>query len=129
VIVYGGYDGYVRKADQGIQDDGVDYTRTFRSIRDNFGTPNRYKRLGRQEFWFEKEGAGDEVTVKIRKDDNETWEDQTKTISLYHATKDKIKDSIIWNKHARNFQIEIEATDHFALLGYLNDIYLKRKAK
>jgi len=129
IIVYGGYDGYVRKADQGIQDDSVDYTRLFRSVRDNFDMPDQYKRLARQEFWFEKEIAGAEVSIKLRRDDNELWDDETKTISLYHAAKDIIKDFVRWDKHARNFQIEISATNHFALLGYLNEIYPKRKVK
>jgi len=129
ITVYGGYDGYVRNADQSYQDDGNDYTRTFRSIRDNNGMPDQYSRLHKQELWLEAENEGDEIAVKIRRNDQETWDVATKTVSLFENGKDITKPKILWDKEGYNFQIQIDATNHFSLLGWLNHVYPKRKRK
>ena len=129
IVVYGGYDGIVRNSDIGYEDDGYEYTRTFRSARMNYGKPDYFKRLWKQEFWFEDGLAPDTVDIKIRKDDNTGWEILTKNVSLYSGSKDVIKKIVEWNKEARNFQIEINSTNHFSMLGWLNLIFLKRKVK
>ena len=126
IILYGGYDGYVRKADIGTNDDGETYTRRFRSIRDNFGLPNRYKRLHKQEFWLESQLAGN-ITISLKRDDNNSFDSSTKTISLINANRDIIKESLRWDREAQNFQTQIEATIHFAILGYINRLFSKRK--
>ncbi len=128
IFIYGGYDGYVRTADIGYNDDGNSYTRIFRTIRDNQGMPNQYKRLWKQEVWLESDLSGS-ITVKIRKDDETAWSLTTKTISLIDAARDIIKKKITWNRTARSFQIQIEATNHFSLLGWLNYIFPKRRTK
>jgi hypothetical protein len=126
VLIYGGYDGYLRQADLGTDDDGEAYTRRARFIRDNFGHPNLTKRLYKQEFWLESQVAGD-ITVSLKKDDSNSFDTSTKTISLVNANRDIIKSEVRWDREAQNFQTQIEATVHFALLGYLNKVFLKRK--
>lgn len=126
ITVYGGDDGYVRKADIGITDDGETYNRVFESTRMNWNMPNQIKRLWKQQHWLESELSGN-VTISLMKDDNVNFEAITKTISLINAARDIIKENITWNKHAQNFKTRIEATNHFAMLGFLNYIFPKGK--
>ena len=60
-------------------------------------------------------------------DDNNSFDLTTKTISLINSDRDIIKEEIRWDKKAQNFQTNIEATVHFALLGYINKLFAKRK--
>lgn len=124
VLVYGGYDGYIRNADTGYDDDGTAYTRVFESIRENYKLPYNKKRLWKQQFWFNSEVDGN-VTIKLKKDDSNTFVSTTKTISLIDTTRDIIKKNISWDKEAQNFKTRVEATNHFAMLGYLNFIFKK----
>jgi hypothetical protein len=126
VLVYGGYDGYVRKADVGYLDDGEAYQRLFRTSRINFKMPDQVKRLQRQQYWLNSELSGS-INVKIRKDDASLFEVNEKTIDLADTTRDVIKENIIWDKFAQDFQFELYAENHFALLGFLNTIHTKRK--
>lgn len=126
VVLYGGDDGIVRKADVGYDDDGETYTRTLRFIRDNLSLPHLKKRLWKQQWWLESETAGD-ITIKMKKDDSNNYEVETKTISLIDDTRDIIKKSITWNKEAQDFQVEITSTSHFSLLGFLNMMFPKAK--
>ncbi len=126
VIIYGGRDGYIRQADIGTQDDGVDYTRTFRTKRLDFKMPDYTKRLWKQQFWFESSTSGS-VIVKLKKGDSENFEALEHTISLIDASKDIIKSNITWDKESDVFQNEIESTNHFALIGFLSFLFPKRK--
>lgn len=119
IILYGTEDGYIMKADIGNDDDGVAYTRKFRTKRLNFGDPTRKKRLWQQQWWFDEKSAGS-VTLRMRKDDNGAFVADTKTISLVDAGKDIAKKKVTWNKEAVNYQFEIEASVQFGLLGFLN---------
>lgn len=126
VLIYGGYDGYVRKADIGYDDDGTTYNRIFESIRDNFGLPHMNKRLWKQQIWLESRIAGS-VTIKLKKDDGVIFEATTANASLIDASRDIIKKNITWNCQAQNFKTRIEATNHFSLLGYINYVFQKGK--
>jgi hypothetical protein len=125
--LYGGYDGYVRSVDVGTSDDTNAYTRTFRSTRLNFGKPELMKRLQKQEIWLQAETAG-EVTASLKKGDNLSEEALTHTISLINANKDIVKEMIRWDKEDRDFQLELSSQNHFALLGFMNIVYMKRRA-
>lgn len=124
VIIYGGYDGIVRISDVGLNDDGYAYMRRFRMTKLNFKMPDQVKRLWRQQWWLQASSGGS-VTVKLRKDDNEGFEAQTKTILLDNSGKNRLKAMITWDKQAQNFQPEIESSGHFALEGVIN--YVSRK--
>jgi len=126
VTVYGGYDGYLRIADIGYTDDGTEYTRKFESIRDNYKLPQQNKRLWKQQFWLNSELSG-EVSISVKKDDSNSYSPDTGSISLINANRDIIKENLTWNRTAENFKIKIEATNHFALLGWLNFIFPKGK--
>ncbi len=125
-IVYGGYDGIIRNADKGYDDDGTAYTRTFASVRNNFKMPQMNKRLHKQQHWLEASIAGN-VTVSLKKDDSNSYESDTKTISLINVNRDIIKKEITWNKSGENFITKIEATNHFAMLGFINFVFPKGK--
>ncbi len=126
IIVYGGYDGIIRNADKGYDDDGTAYSRIFESIRNNFKLPQMTKRLWKQQHWLESDISGS-VTVSLKLDDKVALESTTKTISLINAARDIIKEKITWNKHAENFKTRIEATNHFAMLGFINFLFPKGK--
>lgn len=124
IITYGGFDGFIRKADIGYTDDGTDYNRVFESVRQNFKSPNLTKRLWKQQHWILSDIAGS-VTISLKTDDNKNWRTDQKTISLIDSTRDIIKQNITWDKHAENFKTRIEATNHFSILGWINYIFLK----
>jgi hypothetical protein len=126
ILLYGGYDGIVRIADSGINDDGATYTRLVRFKRFNFNMPDRRKRLEGQRWWLEPQSTGD-VTIKLRLDDSTDYNATTKTISLVAEdnSKEVIKMNVRWNKHAVNFQPEISSTDHFGVLGFENYVFPK----
>lgn len=126
ILIYGGYDGIIRNADKGIDDDGTAYNRIFSSTRNNYKLPQMNKRLWKQQHWLNSELSGS-VTVSLKLDDKVALEAETKTISLINAAKDIIKENITWDKHAENFKTRIEATNHFAMLGYLNFLFPKGK--
>jgi len=128
LTIYGGYDGYIRTADTGQDDDGTPYNRTFRSVRDNQGMPDKYSRLYKQEYWLESDLSG-EVIIKMRRNDETAWEIATKTISLIDTAKDIIKKMVTWDREGYNFQIQMDATNHFALLGWINKVFPKRRRK
>ena len=126
VILYGCEDGYIRKADVGNDDDGIEYTRQLRFKRLDFGDPSRKKRIWKQQWWFEARASGS-VTLKIKLNDATSFEAAQKLISLVDNVKDKIKAAVTWDKEFENAQFEITATSQFELLGFLNWIYDKGK--
>ena len=126
VLLYGGADGYVYKADSGTDDSGTAYTRTFRTKRFDHGMPSRKKRLGTQQWWLDSE-ASVSVTVKIKRDDSNSFDAATKTITLTDSTRDPVKKNITWNKEYENAMYEVSSTDHFALQGFINEVFTKRK--
>lgn len=126
VILYGGRNGYVYIADIGLTDDGLSYNRIFESSRLDFKRPHRKKRCWKQRFRFDAETTGS-VTVKMKKDDKGTFESESKTISLIETSKDIINKDITWDKEFENMKVRIEATNHFALHGFLNWISDKGK--
>ncbi len=128
IPIYGGFDGYVRTADTGYNDDGATYTRTFRTIRENHGAPQQFKRLWKREYWLEADISG-VIGTKIRRDDETTWEFGAKQISLVEAGKDITKKFVTWNKTGRSFQTQIAAINHFALLGWIDYVFPKRRRK
>lgn len=121
VFLYGGYDGYVRLADSGTDDDGSTYTRLVRFKRFNFKLFDRRKRLFGQTWWLEQAASGT-VTIKMRLNDSTDYHATTKTITLLGspASKEITKQFIRWNLHALTFQPEISAMNHFALEGFIN---------
>lgn len=126
VIIYGGYDGYIRKADFGYEDDGTAFNRVFESVRLNYKLPDINKRLWKTQWWLNSEPTGD-ITIKLKKNDNNIFETETKTISLINTDKDIIKKNLTFNKEAQNFKFQVSATNHFALLGFLSFIFSKGK--
>jgi len=125
-LVYGGYDGYIREADTGDDDDGTAFNRTFESLRDNFGLPQENKRLRKQQIWLESSTTGS-VAVTLKLDDSNSYDAKTNTISLINANRDIIKKDITWNKTAQNFKTKITASVHWAMLGFLNYVHPKGK--
>jgi len=124
LIIYGGFDGYIRKADIGVLDDGEAYNRVFESIRQNYKSPNLIKRLYKQQHWIKSDAAGS-VQISLRTDDNLNWRAGTKTISLVDSSRDIIKKNITWDRHGQNFKTRIEAQNHFSILGWIDYIFLK----
>lgn len=124
ITLYGGYDGYLRIADSGNNDDGSEFTRLLRFKRLNFKLSDRRKRLNRQRWWLDQESSGS-VTIKIKLDENSSYEAETKSISLVEAGKEVIKKMVTWDLHAITFQPEISATNFFALHGFNNYFFLK----
>lgn len=127
IVIYGGYDGYIRIADSGVVDDGSTYTRLLRLKRLNFDMPTHIKRLWRQTWWLEPQTSGS-VTVKLRLDNKSSYEATTNSISLIADDDDQeiIRMPITWDKQAKDFQPEISATNHFAVLGVINYLFKKR---
>lgn len=126
VLVYGGYDGYIRKADVTTLDESTEYTRTFDSKRLDFRLPDEDKRLWKQQFWFNSELSGT-VTLQLKKGDNSSFEVTTGLISLISATKDKIKSDVTWDKTDTVFQVRVSSNDHFSMYGFFN--YFMKKGK
>ncbi len=124
LTLYGGYDGYLRIADSGTDDDGSTYTRLLRFKRLNFRMSDRRKRLQRQRWWLDQEASGT-VTIKMKLDESSSYEPETKSISLTETGKEVVKKMITWNKHAITFQPEISATNFFALHGFNNYFFPK----
>lgn len=119
VLVYGGYDGYVRRADTGTDDDGTAYTREFKTKRLDFRYPAIEKRLWEQEWAFNTQTTGS-VTLTLYKGDKTDPELTTKTISMVNSTQDVIRKEVTWDKTAYTFQFDLKSTDHFELIGFLN---------
>lgn len=130
LVVYGGYDGYLRYADNGTDDDGTSYTRVLRLKRLNFNMPDFIKRLWRQQWWLESAVAGS-VTVKLMINDKTTYESGSKTISLIpdDANQDMVKRNITWDIQAQDFQTEVSSTNYFATLGCINYYFKKRSTR
>lgn len=128
IFIYGGYDGVVRICDQGPDDDGIAYTRLFRSTRNNYQLPDQFKRLWQQQFWFLQDPTA-VVTIKMKKDDNTSYEAKQPTLALANPNRDVVKLLVRWDKEAQDFQIEISSTSFFALLGWLSYVMPKRKIK
>jgi len=126
VVVYGCEDGIIRKADTGTDDDGVDFTRVFRTKRMDHGAPNFRKRLWKQQYWLESRTAGS-VTIKIQRDDANDQDVTTKSISLINDNRDIIKETITWDKEYENAKFEVSASNHFEMLGFLSWYFPKRK--
>lgn len=126
VLVYGGYDGYVRLADSGVTDDGTAYTRLLRVKRLNFDLPDHRKRLQKTQHWFESALTGS-VTIKMMLDDSSSYEAITNTVSLIRSSdEDIVKRNVVWNMWAQDFQIELSATNYFATLGFINYFHKKQ---
>lgn len=130
LVVYGGFDGYIRLADNGETDDGTAFTRTLRLKRLNFDKPDFIKRLRSQQWWFESAISGS-VIAKMMVNDSSSYTGGNKTISLIpdSSDQDMVKINTVWNLMAQNFQPEISATNFFATLGCMNFLYLKRSTK
>ena len=130
VLVYGGYDGIVRLADNGANDDGSTYTRLLRLKRINFDIPDARKRLQMTQHWLEAGLAGD-VTAKIMIDDETSYNATTNAISLIptSSTQDMVKRNVTWDKWGQNFQIELSATVHFATLGMIFYFFKKQTTR
>lgn len=126
VFIYGGYDGYVRICDSTAQDDGVSYTRTLRVKRLNFQLPQIKKRLWKQQYWFEQT-TGSTVSISIYVDDA-IAATSVGTLSLTSATKDIVKLTQTVDLHGEVFQVELSATSFFALIGFLNYVFPKRRS-
>ncbi len=125
-LVYGGYDGYIRKADSGYDDDGTNYTRKLRTKRLDFRYPVLNKRLWKQEWAFNVMTTGN-VTLYLKKGDNEIDDTAIKTIALTSDTKDVIRPKVTWDKEDYTFQFELQSTNHFELIGFLNYWFGKGK--
>lgn len=126
VVLYGGRDGVVYIADQGITDNGSTYARKFATSRIDHGMPQVKKRMFRQQWWFDAEPSGT-VTIKLKKDDDVSYDPSTKSISLVDDNKDVIKKLITWDKQYTSGQYEVTANNHFALIGFMNWISEKGK--
>lgn len=128
VLIYGGYDGYVRLADSGIMDDGAEFIRLLRIKRLNFDMPDFVKRLEKQQWWFESAISGD-VQIKMLLDDSTSYEPTTNTISLIpdSSDRDMVKRNCVWNMRAQDFQPEVSANVHFATLGFINYVHKKQR--
>ena len=124
VVLYGCADGYIRKADVGVDDDGVVFTRIFTSKRLDFTAPHKRKRIQKQQWWFEAQSSGS-LTLKMKKDDKTSFETQIKTISLEAAGRDMAKKFVTWDKEFENAQFELSGTVPFSLLGFINWLYPK----
>ncbi len=125
-LAYGGYDGYVRKADSGIDDDGETYTRTLRTERLDFRYPVIEKRLWKQEWAFNTMPTGS-VTVTMTKGDNNISDADVKVINMTNTDKDVIRPEVTWDKTDYTFQFEVSSTNHFELIGFLNHWFAKGK--
>lgn len=126
VFIYGGYDGYIRICDNTATDDGTAYTRTLRLKRLNFQLPQIKKRLWKQQYWFEQAASGS-VSISIYVDDK-VAANSVGTLSLVDATKDIVKLTQTVDLNGTVFQVEISATNFFALLGFLSYIFGKRRS-
>ncbi len=126
VILYGGRDGVVYTADIGNTDDGSSFTRKFVTSRIDFEMPHKKKRLFRQEWWLDASTAGS-VTVKLKKDDNVSFEAGSKSISLTDSSRDVIKKKLTWDKQLNTAQMEVSSTLPFDLHGFMNWIAEKGK--
>lgn len=125
-FIYGGYDGYIRNCDTTAQDDGTAYTRTLRLKRLNFQLPQIKKRLWKQQYWLEQAASGT-VSISIYVDDK-IAANSVGTLSLVDATKDVVKLTQTVDLNGYVFQIEISATNFFALIGFLSYIFPKRRS-
>lgn len=126
IIVYGGYDGKVRLADVGANDESTAYTRLFRTGMRNFGLPAQEKRLFREQYWFNAQTSGS-ISLKYRLDHNNDFDATVKTIDISSAAKTVLKKTLTWNKRAENLQLEISGTCHWELIGLFSLISVKRK--
>ena len=126
VFTYGGYDGYIRICDNSGTDDGTAYTRLLRTKRLNFQLPQIKKRLWKQQYWFEQQ-VGGSVSISIYVDDA-IGATPVGTLDLEDATKDIVKLTQTVDLRGEVFQVEISATSFFALIGFLNFIFPKRRA-
>lgn len=126
VFFYCGYDGYVRVCDSGTTDDGTAYQRVFRSKRLNFKKPNIRKRLWKIQPWFQQDANGS-VSFGVYTDDNVSATPKG-SVSLASTTRDIIKESVVIDLHAEDFQIEISSTSFFSLLGFLSYYFPKRRS-
>ena len=129
IVLYGGYDGYVRIADSGTLDDGNNYTRTFRLKRLNFGLLASMKRLWKQIFWLEASAIGS-VLIRIRLGDKTTFESTSHTVSLIpdSADQDIIKYPITWDKESQDFQPEISSAYHFSVMAIISLFFPKKRS-
>ena len=105
------------------------YTRKFKTARVNFGLVDLFKRLIRQQWWFDAEASQGEVKVEMYKGDRNTKETKSHSFSITGSAVDTIKKNITWDKTDINFQFELTSTGHVALLGFLNYFIPKRRNK
>lgn len=126
VFIYGGYDGYVRICDTGTTDDSLSYTSILRIKRLNFNAPQNRKRLWKQQYWFEQSAVGS-VSLSIYKDDSVSSTAIT-TFDLNDETRDIVKLTATVDLHAEDFQPELQSTGFFALLGFLSEVFPKRRS-
>lgn len=126
LIIYGGYDGYLRYADNGSDDDGTEFTRLLRLKRFSFDMPDNVKRLWTQQWWLQAAPSGS-VTAKLLKNDKTSYESGSKTISLIpdDANQDVVKRNVTWDVRGYNFQPEISATIFFAVNALINYYFKK----
>ena len=108
--------GRIYTADQGLQDYDEIYTSTFITNRLNFRLPQRYKRLWKVQLWFDS--IDNTVDVSVRGDDSLYWA-QTETISTYDSDKDVAKTEVVFDYNSENFDIKIEGSPVWQLIGML----------
>lgn len=126
IQLLGGYDKYVYEADMGLDDDGTDYTRLFRTVRMNYKLPDDNKRVWKQQYWFEQ-NPNDYIKISVKTGDNNQWDTVTKTINSTDTSRDIVKENITWDKRSQNFQYQVESTGHYALLGFITYWMPKRR--
>lgn len=122
IILYGGADGKVYKADNSDLDVTTPYTRKFRTKKHDFELPHCEKRLAKQQWWLEKQTTGTAL-LKCKRSDKEDFEPTTHTIDMTDTTKEIVKKQVRWNKQFDAAEFQIESTGLIGILGYLNWIH------
>jgi hypothetical protein len=120
IILIGGKDGFLRRADVGKLDDGVSFTARFRSVKMDYDRPFQVKRIFSIEPWFYADTTGT-VTYRARLNDKTSFQN-AKTFTLIEAGKDVVKKSQIVDYNAHTVEHEYSSTDHFELLGWYSYI-------
>lgn len=126
IVIYGGYDGYIRIADGGTSDDGNSFTSYLRLKRQNFMLLNKIKRLWKAAVWVTAQPTGT-LTVRMKLDGAISFRSDSKTIDLTTSEgKDILKQMVTFNMQAQNFQIELTSESYWQTLGIVF-FYFKNK--
>ena len=116
VVMYGGDDGVVRRADTGNTDDDVEYTPYFITKRLDFSDPFTEKRLWRVDPWLHSE-AGKSVKISYRKNDKLSFEAYQKDLDISDTSREVVKDKVSINDYGSVFGIKISGTPPWRLIG------------